>query len=154
MPSAGSAGPAEEEVGHRAAECLDHLRHHHETLEFRKAAEAVRAIWRLGNGYLAVQAPWSVAKADPQRAAVIVRTGVNLIHAAALSAWPFIPTAAATVLESVGEASAAVSWPNDGKAILTLIPGGRPISVPPLLFRKITAADVTGPRGWECRDGN
>lgn len=74
-------------------------------------------------------------------------SGVSLIRAAALAAWPFIPTTAAAVLESVGEASAAVSWPNDGEAILTPIPGGRRISVPPLLFRKITTADVTDPWG-------
>jgi methionyl-tRNA synthetase len=70
---------------------------------------------------------------------------VNLVRAAALAAWPFIPTAAERVLENVGEASDVVSWPNDGEAALAAIPGGRRIAVPPPLFRKITVADVPHP---------
>ncbi len=80
------------------------LRHHHEALAFRKAAKEVRTLWRLGNTYFASQTPWAVLKSDPE-CAVIVRTALNLVHAAALAAWPFIPTTAATVLESLGESS-------------------------------------------------
>jgi methionyl-tRNA synthetase len=144
VPSKGTPGPAEVDAGRRFTECLDRLRCQHEAFEFRKAAEEVRAIWRLGNTYFATQAPWAAIRNDPLRAEVIVRTGVNLIRAAALAAWPFIPTAAAIVLESIGE-TPGVQWPNDGGAILSAIPGGRLISVPPLLFRKITAKDVTVP---------
>jgi methionyl-tRNA synthetase len=144
VPCVGAPGSPEDEVGRRLCACLDRLRRHHETLEFRKAAEEVRAIWRLGNAYLASQAPWAALKSDPERAAVIARTGVNLVRAAALAAWPFIPTAAAAVLEGLGETAETVPWPNDGSA-LTAIPGGRRIAVPQLLFRKITAADVAPP---------
>jgi methionyl-tRNA synthetase len=109
----------------------------------RKAAGEVRTIWHLGNAYFAAQAPWATIRSDPQRAAVIVRTGVNLVHVSALAAWPFIPTAANAVLESIDD-SPCTLWPNEGRAILTAIPGGRRISLPPLLFRKIAATDVTG----------
>jgi methionyl-tRNA synthetase len=143
-PGGGTPGSAEEEVGCRLTECFDRLRRHHEALEFRKAAEEVRIMWRLGNAYFAGQAPWAAIKNDPQRAAVIVRTSVALVRAAALAAWPFIPTAAAAVLESIGD-SPYVPWPNEGGAILAAIPSGRRISLPPLLFRKITATDITGP---------
>ena len=125
-------------------ECFDRLRRHHEALEFRKAAEEVRIIWRLGNAYFSAQAPWAAIKNDPQRAAVIVRTSVALVRAAALAAWPFIPTAAAAVLKSIGD-SPYVLWPNEGGAILAAIPSGRRISLPPLLFRKVIATEITGP---------
>lgn len=145
VPCAGAAGPAEAALAHRLTECLHRLRDHHEALEFRKAAEQVRAVWRLGNAYLAAQAPWAAFEREPERAAIVARTGVNLVRAAALAAWPFIPTAAERVLENVGEASDVVSWPNDGEAALAAIPGGRRIAVPPPLFRKITVADVPHP---------
>ena len=105
----------------------------------------MRAVWRLGNAYLAAQAPWAAFEREPERAAVVARTGVNLVRAAALAAWPFIPTAAAAILENLGEASDLAPWPNDGEAALATILGGRPITVPPLLFRKIAVADVPHP---------
>ena len=145
VPCAGAAGPTEAVLACRLTECLNRLRDHHEALEFRKAAEQVRAVWRLGNAYFAARAPWAAFERDPERAAVVARTGVNLVRAAALAAWPFIPTAAATVLEDLGEASEVVPWPNDGEAALAAIPGGRPITVPPLLFRKIAETDVPHP---------
>ena len=143
VPDGGTLGPAEEDVGRRLIACFDRLRCHHEALEFRKAAEEVRAIWRLGNAYFAAQAPWAAIKNDPKRAAVIVRTSVSLVRAAALAAWPFIPTAAAAVLKSIDDPP-FVLWPNEGDAMLTAIPGGRRISLPPLLFCKIAATDVAG----------
>jgi methionyl-tRNA synthetase len=48
VPSAGAAGPAEAVLACRLTECLRRLRDHHEALEFRKTAEQVRAVWRLG----------------------------------------------------------------------------------------------------------
>lgn len=141
VPGGGTPGPTEDDIDRCLIVCFDRLRCHHEALEFRKAAEEVRAIWRLGNAYFAAQAPWAAIKNDPQRAAVIVRTSVALVRAAALAAWPFIPTAAAAVLESIGDSRTL--WPNEGSSPLAAIPGGRRISRPPLLFRKITTADIT-----------
>ena len=45
----------------------------------RKAAQALRALWVLGNEYLQEAAPWTAIKTDPERAAVIVRTALNLV---------------------------------------------------------------------------
>ncbi len=135
IPAGGEAGPAEHSALHALDRHLRDLRRHHEALSFRKAAEEVRAIWRLGNAYLAEAAPWSAIRHDSARAAVIVRTGVHLVRAAALAAWPFIPTAAETVLGSLDE-----KW--NGDAAVPAIEPGRRLRVPPLLFRKITAADL------------
>jgi len=93
----------------------------------------VRAIWKLANAYLSEAAPWTVIAHDRARAATIVNTGINLVRVAALAAWPFIPFAAETVLESLGE---PVAWPNATAAI----PAGRRFRVPPLLFPRISAA--------------
>ena len=142
VPVGGDLGPAEHDLGRELSSHLELLRHHHEALNFRKAADEIRAIWRLGNVYLAEAAPWSVIHDDPARAAAIVRTGVNLVRVGALVAWSFIPTAAAAVLESLGENGGAVPWTDDGTGALAAIGPGRRVRVPALLFRKITPADA------------
>ena len=110
--------------------------------DFGRLAEEVRAIWRLANGYLAEAAPWSAIKHDTARAATIVNTGINLVRVSALAAWPFIPSSAEKVLASLGEAADLVPWPQDGKHVLSAIPAGRRIAVPPVLFPKIDVAGL------------
>ena len=141
VPVDGDAGPAEHRLAAELGAHLRRLRGHHEALALRKATEEVRAIWRLANAYLADAAPWAVLKDDPERAAVIVRAGINLVRVAALAGWPFIPTAAAEVLRSLGDPVDPVPWVEDGEEALSAIPAGRRFCVPPLLFPKIVAGD-------------
>ncbi|HEY4892824.1 MAG TPA: class I tRNA ligase family protein, partial [Reyranella sp.] len=142
VPEARTAGAAEDELAIELGTRLRRLREHHEALALRKAAEEVRSIWRLANAYLADAAPWTVIKDDPERAAAIVKTGINLVRVAALAGWPFIPSAAANVLQSLGEDAERVPWVDDGKKALSAIPAGRRFRVPPLLFPKVTAGDL------------
>lgn len=133
VPEPGELGPLEQQLFRDLDVRLASLRAHHETLAFRKAAEDVRAIWKLANAYLSEAAPWTAMKTDRTRAATIVHTGLELVRIAALVAWPFIPFAAEEVLDCLGE---PVIWPAGTDAV----PAGRKIRVPPVLFPKISAA--------------
>ena len=138
----GDAGPAEDELAAELERHLRRLRGHHEASALRKATEEVRAIWKLANAYLTEAAPWTVIKHDPGRAATAVSTGINLVRVAALTGWPFIPSAAAEVLRSLGEDAEFVPWVEDGKEALSAIPAGRRFCVPCLLFPKVSAGDL------------
>lgn len=142
VPSGGEVGPVERSLADDLGSCLRRLRDHHEALNLRKAAGEVRAVWRLANVYLAETAPWSAIKGDPERAAVIVRTGINLVRVAALAAWPFVPTASTEVLRCLGEACEPVPWPESGPSALTAIQPGRRFQVPALLFAKISTEGI------------
>jgi methionyl-tRNA synthetase len=83
-------------------------------------------------------APWSHVIKEPDRAAVVVRTSVNLLALAATVAWPFIPATAERVLEALGS-NAEPLWPSSAAEALALIEGGRRIDVPPILFEKLSA---------------
>jgi methionyl-tRNA synthetase len=83
-------------------------------------------------------APWSHVIKEPDRAAVVVRTSVNLLALAASVAWPFIPDTAERVLEALGS-NAKPSWPSSAAEALALVEGGRKIDVPPILFEKLSA---------------
>src|SRR4030095_828448 len=130
VPEASQIGPLEHQLAVSLDTHLVRLRRHHESLALRKAAEEVRAIWRLANAYLAEAAPWSAIKSDTARAATAINTGINLIRVSALAAWPFIPSSAEKVLYCVGEAADPVPWPEDGTRALSALPAGRRIGVP------------------------
>jgi methionyl-tRNA synthetase len=133
VPEAGTPGPLERQLAIDLDAHLGRLSDHHDALALRKAAEEVRAIWKLANAYLSEAAPWTAIKTDKARAATIVHTGLDLVRIAALVAWPFIPFAAEEVLECLGE---KVGSPFGGPDL----PAGRRLRVPPVLFPKISEA--------------
>ncbi len=119
---------------------------HMESMDVRKAATELRAIWVAGNEYLQSAAPWSVVKTDPDMAASIIRFAMNLIRIYAILSRPFIPDAAATMMMAVK--SDDWGWPDDVIAALTALPAGHAFDVPENLFRKITDEERTE---WQAR---
>jgi methionyl-tRNA synthetase len=83
VPEAGAPGPLERQLAIDLDAHLGRLRGHHEALAFRKAADEVRAIWKLANAYLSEAAPWTAIRTDEVRAATIVHTGLDLVRIAA-----------------------------------------------------------------------
>jgi methionyl-tRNA synthetase len=142
VPEGGEDGPLEAklkaDLGRRLAELADAF----EAIEIRKSAQAVRAIWVLGNEYLAEAAPWTAVKTDRERAGVVVRTTLNLAALIARVSAPFIPASAAVVAQALGE-PAPTSWPNaDLDAELSRLHPGAPVTTPDVLFRKIDEAQL------------
>ena len=155
VPAGGTPGPIEEKLHADLAEKLADLTREMEAIEIRKSAQALRAIWVLGNEYLQEAAPWTAIKTDPDRAAVIVRTALNLVALVARVSAPVIPFAAETIARSVGDLWPP-SWPTgagDPAAVaaeLSRIEPGRPVAAPPVLFRKIEDAQLDE---WRVRFG-
>ncbi|MBW3618245.1 MAG: methionine--tRNA ligase [Proteobacteria bacterium] len=150
VPEGGQPGEREHRLYADIGAGLAELAAQMETMELRKSAQALRALWVLGNEYLTEAAPWTAIKTDRERAAVVVRTGLGLVALFAAVSQPFIPFTAAVVAEAVGEASPA-PWPDaHGEAALRLLPPGRPVRAPAVLFRKIDDAQVAE---WTARFG-
>jgi len=142
VPAGGEPGALEEKLYADVSARLAELTEQMEAIEVRKSAQALRALWVLGNEYLQEAAPWTAIKTDPERAAVIVRTGLNLVSLFARISAPIIPFAAETVALAVGEAYPA-TWPSaDAAAELSRLPVGRKVTTPPVLFKKIEDAQV------------
>jgi methionyl-tRNA synthetase len=136
VPAGGETGPLEEalfvDVSARIAEITTQL----EAMEFRKAAQEMRALWVRGNEYLQEAAPWTAFKTDEVRAAVVVRTALNLVGLFARVASPVIPFTAQVIADAVGENIAA--WPSpDAKHELSRLEPGRALTTPDVLFKKI-----------------
>jgi methionyl-tRNA synthetase len=122
-----------------------------EKIEFRKALAELRAIWVAGNEYLTRAAPWSTIKEDRDRAAVAVRTAINLIRLFGVLSAPVIPDTASRMLQTLGLDPREVAWPReDAAAVLTVLKPGHAFTVPEVLFRKIEDAQVAE---WKARFG-
>jgi methionyl-tRNA synthetase len=150
VPAAGEPGPLEAKLEADVLAKLRELTENLENREFRKASASLRQLWVLGNGYLTEAAPWTAFKTDPDRAAVAVRTGLNLVALFAKVSEPFIPFASETIALSVGEAFPG-HWPSlDGAPVLDILPPGRPVKAPDVLFRKVEDTQVVE---WRERFG-
>jgi methionyl-tRNA synthetase len=150
VPAGGAPGPLEEKLEADVLAKLRELTGHMEDREFRKSATALRQLWVLGNQYLTEAAPWTAIKTDPERAAVVVRYGLNLVALFAKVSEPVIPFAAETIALSVGE-SFPGRWPHlDGEGVLAALEPGRKVAAPEVLFRKVEDTQVAD---WVARFG-
>lgn len=151
VPDGGAFGPLEQGLLSDVGDKLGELTELMEAREFRKSAQALRQLWVLGNAYLTEAAPWTAIKTDPGRAAVAVRTGLNLVALFARVSEPFVPFAAEKIALAVGEAFPG-RWPEaaGGAQFLEILPPGREVRAPEVLFRKIEDAQVAE---WRERFG-
>jgi methionyl-tRNA synthetase len=142
VPEGGAPGSLEEKLFADVSARLADITAQFEAIEIRKVAQGMRALWVLGNEYLQEAAPWTAIKADRERAAVIVRTALNLVDLFARVSAPVIPFTAEKMLEAVGEPYPP-SWPSpDAAAELSRLEPGRPIRTPEVLFAKVEDAQI------------
>jgi len=150
VPAGGEPGPLEEKLFADVSTRLADLSEQMDAIEIRKSAQALRALWVVGNEYLQEAAPWTAIKTDRDRAAVIVRTALNLVALYAKLSAPFIPFAAETIGDAFGLEFPA-QWPsNDAKAELDRLAVGTKVTVPEVLFKKIEDEQIAD---WTARFG-
>lgn len=139
VPCQGQPGPQEMELHGQAellvAQCSQHL----EAIHLRKACSSIRALWTLANVYVANQQPWSVIKSDPDKAACITRTAVNLLAIIAQVSFSLIPQTSAVLLTSLNR-NTKPSWPDCLDEFAR--PGGQHIIPTKILFPKISLQQV------------
>lgn len=143
VPAGNATGEAEAKLGTQIAELLAEYEGHMDTLQYRKAAAALRALWSAGNSYLEEKAPWLEIKTDPEGAALTLRTAMNLIHLYSVISEPFIPASARAMRSAFELADDTATWISPEQAAsLDAVPAGTPFTVPPVLFAKITEEDL------------
>jgi methionyl-tRNA synthetase len=139
VPAGGSPGDAEQRLGEQIAGLLAAYESHLESLQFRKAAASLRALWSAGNSYLEEKAPWLEIRSDPEAAALTLRTAINLIRLYSVVSEPLIPAKSETMRSAL--AAGQIGW-NEARSLST-VAAGTGFTVPPPLFTKLTADDVT-----------
>jgi methionyl-tRNA synthetase len=143
VPAGGTPGEAEARLGAQVAELLAEYERQLDELQFRKAAQALRALWSAGNAYLEEKAPWLQIKTDPEAAALTLRTAMNLIRLYGVVSEPLVPATAATIREVFDRPGDDARWVGAEEATaLDAVTAGTSFTVPPVLFAKITDEDL------------
>ncbi|MBV9022461.1 MAG: methionine--tRNA ligase [Streptomycetaceae bacterium] len=143
VPAGKEPSETERRLGEEIARLLAEYEEHMESLQFRKAAQALRALWSAGNSYLEEKAPWLEIKTDQEAAALTLRTAMNLIHLYAVVSEPFIPASAKTMRSAFALVGDDALWTTAEQArALNSVPAGTAFTVPPVLFTKITEEDL------------
>jgi methionyl-tRNA synthetase len=123
-------------------------------MQLRRAAADLKELWTIGNVYIDRAAPWTQIKTDKDRAAVILRTAINLAGLYAIVGSPIIPDTCARLREVLGVTEGEDYWPRNAAGELAALPPGHHFTVPPPLFKKITPeeiADLSARYGGEER---
>jgi methionyl-tRNA synthetase len=143
VPAGGEFGPAEDKLIAELTTRIADYQRYMDTMEVRKSATELRAIWSAGNEYLQEAAPWSAYKTDPDAAAAVIRFALNLIAIYAGLSAPFIPDAAAKMATAMGVDGA---WPEDIAGAFEVLKAGQSFEVPENLFAKISDEER---EGWQ-----
>ena len=150
VPEGAQPGDVEHALVQRVAELIDDYHGSLKRLEFRKSAQALRALWAEGNVYLEAREPWRSIKVDRDLAAMTLRTALGLMRLYAHLSAPFIPFSCdrlSTVLPDADALSGVT--PALAGSILELVGGSR-LDAPDLLFAKVTDDDI---EAWINRFG-
>ena len=150
VPEGGAWGDQEQALIDELTSRIRAYEQHMDTMEVRKSAAELRAIWVAGNEYLQAAAPWSTFKVNPDQAAAQIRMALNLIRIYAVLSAPFMPDASETLMGAMHTEDN--SWPADVQKALEVLAPGHAFTVPDVTFRKITDDERDA---WkECFAGN
>lgn len=106
----------------------DHIEHH----RYRAALEEMMAYARLCNHYFGAREPWRTRKEDLPDCAAAIATCIHAIHYLAVLANPFMPRAAAKIVEMLGLPNEEIRWEPP-----ELAPAGHALGEPAILFEKL-----------------
>jgi methionyl-tRNA synthetase len=132
LPAAGPLTEADAALLQQAAALRSVLR---ERIDRQALSDALEDIWRVvraGNAYIDHQAPWSVRKTDPERAAHILRVLADLVRALATLLQPWMPGSMARMLDQLG----VPAEQRDFASLATPLPDGIVLPPPQGIFPK------------------
>lgn len=140
VPGGGELTSVENDLVANIQEKVNSYFKYMDELEFRKAMNELRAIWVEGNNYISTTEPWTVIKTDPERAAAILRTCINLIRIFAILSTPIMPDTSEKMMKKLGLSMTDAPLLKDfdvKKEILTIKEGDK-FEVGDMLFERIT----------------
>jgi methionyl-tRNA synthetase len=142
IPAGGTPGEREQRLEAQCHKEINTLCEFLNNLEFRKAANALCALWAIGNQYIDEQAPWGLLKENPEQAAMVIRTAIHLIRIDAIASVPFIPATAQQIFDALRLSESERICPLHSAVNFSVLPADRAFDVPPPLFQKLDDEQV------------
>ncbi|MCH5345650.1 MAG: methionine--tRNA ligase [Muribaculaceae bacterium] len=133
VPAAGTLAEVDKALADAVKEVKAALSANLDNFHFREAIKDAMELARLGNKYLQETEPWKLAKTDMERVATILNMAINLSANIAIAMEPFLPFMSKRLAAMLGMES--MTWEMLGN--MDIIPAGRRLGTPELLFEKI-----------------
>lgn len=137
VPAAGELQQIDRDVMAEMEQIKTSLTENLETFHFREALKDAMGFARAGNKYLQDCEPWKVIKTDPERVKTILNVCLQICASISVACEPFMPFTSATLASILGIEK--LDWNMLAKDV---IPAGRTIGEPKLLFDKIDDAAI------------
>ena len=143
VPTGGEESADEKALYEKLSTLVSDYTKYLQDVEFRKALNTLREIWVEGNNYIARNEPWKVVKTDKNRAAVILRTAINMIRLFAILSAPIMPETAEKMMDLLNLKLPTNEWiSTDITQELQSLKSGHAFNAPELLFSKIPPEKV------------
>jgi methionyl-tRNA synthetase len=137
VPEPGAVSAADSALLDLARGLLTTVRGHVSEQAFHMALEAIWRVVAEANRYVDEQAPWVLRRSDPMRMKTVLYTLAETIRHLAILVQPFVPGAAAKLLDQLAVPEEARSFATVESA--PLIPGTR-LPVPEGIFPRYVEA--------------
>jgi methionyl-tRNA synthetase len=115
-PSPGELIAEDKEILGAVDALLPLCREHHEVQALHKSLDAIWKVVADANRYFAGQEPWALKKTDPERMATVLYVTAEVIRQVAILAQPYMPAAAAKLLDLLVVPEDARSFAHLGEA--------------------------------------
>ena len=133
MPESGELNDYDRQTLAEFCDVKERLEQLLEGFKFREAQKEAMNLARIGNKYIADCEPWKVVKTDPERVKTIINLSLQITANLAIAFEPFLPFSSKRLREMI--AMDSFSWEDLGST--TLLPAGKQLPKPELLFTKI-----------------
>jgi methionyl-tRNA synthetase len=101
LPAPGAFSEADKTILAAADALIGKAREAMKTQQLHQVLNAAWAVVADANRYFANEAPWALAKSDPERQGTVLYTTAEVIRQVGIVAQPFMPRAAARLLDLV-----------------------------------------------------
>ena len=149
VPSPAALAPEDEALLGEGEALLENVRIHLDHQQYHLALVEIWQVVSAANGYIDRQAPWALKRTDPARMQTVLWVLAETLRRLALLSQPFIPEAAARLLEQLAVDPSARSF-----AASSPLVAGTPLPPPKALFPRHTdevEAAATPEKGGEGR---
>ena len=133
VPACGALTEYDEQTLAEFKDVKARMEHLLDEFKFRDAIKEAMNLARIGNKYIADCEPWKVIKTDPERVKTVIYLSLQLTANLAIAFEPFLPFSSLRLREMLNMDS--FDWAELGST--TLLPAGKQLGTPSLLFEKI-----------------
>ena len=138
VPEPGAFAEADERLLDAARGLLDRVRPLVAEQSFHLALETIWRVVAEANRYVDEQAPWALRRSDPARMGTVLYTLADVLRHLAILTQPFVPDAAAALLDQLGVPHGARGFADLAEAL----PPGRALPPPRGVFPRFVEAEA------------